>query len=134
MVIYLLHKDTRKYAIVPKKRWIMFHNRSTWGFMEEATRCVLQVASPLNACGRSSMDLNGSRRNPGGDIVEWRLFVSGDRGPFSTWRLVSLVFVCCPGHLSALGVNFLDRFLALATPLIRFLTTVRSPSCSRIGV
>ena len=74
MVIYLLHKDTRKYAIVPKKRWIMFHNRSTWGFMEEATRCVLQVASPLNACGRSSMDLNGSRRNPGRDIVEWRLF------------------------------------------------------------
>ena len=134
MVIYLLHKDTRKYAIVPKKRWIMFHNRSTWGFMEEATRCVLQVASPLNACGRSSMDLNGSRRNPGGDIVEWRLFVSGDRGPFPTWRLVPLVFVCCPGHLSALGVNFLDRFLALATPLLRFLIIVRSPSCSRIGV
>ena len=81
MVIYLLHKDTRKYAIVPKKRWIMFHNRSTWGFMEEATRCVLQVASPLNAWGRSSKDHNGSRRNPGGDIVEWRLF-RATGGPF----------------------------------------------------
>ena len=74
-------------------------------------------SEPVDACGRSSMDLNGSRRNPGGDIVEWRLFRASG-GPFSTWRLVSLVFVCCPGHLSAPGVDFLDRFLALATPLL----------------
>ena len=90
-------------------------------------------SEPVDACGQSSMDLNGSRRNPGGDIVEWRLFRASE-GPFSTWRLVSLVFVFSPGHFSALGVDFLDRFLALTSPLILFLSLVRSLSCSRFGV
>ena len=87
MVIYLLHKDTRKYATVPKKRWIKFHNRSTWGFMEEATRCVLQVASPLNAWGRSSKDHKGSRRNPG-------------------WILLNGVSFGRPGALFDLAISF----------------------------
>ena len=87
MVIYLLHKDTRKYATVPKKRWIKFHKRSTWGFLEEATRCVLQVASPLNAWGRSSKDHKGSRRNPG-------------------WILLNGVSFGRPGALFDLAISF----------------------------
>ena len=90
-------------------------------------------SEPVDACGRSSMDLNSSRRNPGGDIVEWRL-LRASGGPFSTWRLVSLVFVYSPGQLSALGVDFLDRFLALATPLLLDPTIVRSFPGSCIGV
>ena len=73
MVVYILHKNTRKNT--PSSR------KNVGSFMEEATWCVLQVASPLIACGRSPMDLNGSRRNPGGDIVEWRRF-RATGGPF----------------------------------------------------
>ena len=90
-------------------------------------------SEPVDACGQSSMDLNGSRRNPGGDIVEW-LWLRASRGPFSTWRLISLVFVLIPGHLSAPGVDFLDRVLAFASPLLLDPFLVRSPSRSRIGV
>ena len=72
------------------------------------------------------------------DVIRGGIFLNGvcigHPGPFSTWRLVSLVFVFCPGQLSALGVDFLDRVLALSTPLLLFPVTVRSPSCSRIGV
>ena len=68
-----------------------------------------------------------------GDILEW-LWLRAVRGPFSTWRLFSLVFVLVPGHLSAPGVDFLDRILAFTSPLLLVPVSIRSPSRSFIGI
>ena len=81
-------------------------------------------SEPVDACGRSSMDLNGSRRNPGGILLNG-VYFGHPVGPFRPGDSVSLVFVCCPGQLFAPGVDFLDRILALATPLLLYLTFVR---------
>ena len=64
-------------------------------------------SEPVDACGQSSMDLNGSRRNPGGDIVE-RRWCWAPEGSNLRHDLVSSVFVLVFGHFSALGVNFFD--------------------------
>ena len=64
-------------------------------------------SEPVDACGQSFMDLNGSRRNPGGILLNGVCF-GHPRGPFRPGNLVSLVFVLGPGHFSALGINFLD--------------------------
>ena len=39
-------------------------------------------SEPVDACGQSSMDLTGSRRNPGGGILLNGVCFGHPRGPF----------------------------------------------------
>ena len=100
--------------------------------MEGATGAFFRFFRPLEAGGRSSRD----HEVP--DVIRdgyfGMAFVSGIRGTlFDLHDLVSLVFVLVSGHLSALGILFLDRFLAFASSLL-VVVVVGSSTRSHIGV
>ena len=100
--------------------------------MEGATGAFFRFFRPLEAGGRSSRD----HEVP--DVIRdgyfGMAFVSGIRGTLFDQRdLVSLVFVLVGGHFSALGIHFLNRFLAFASSLL-VVVIVGPSSRSRIGV